>query len=140
MKQCWTYDATKDITQVIKAMAAWIGLVSICSWQQVREAVLVSYLLGAVCSLCYVLILYRQMKSCINLPKEEFIAHLHVGRIARFGLVLVLFTVSRLWPQVQFPAALAGFFCFHTVMLVYGMFQYVYRLVAGSPMWSPRGD
>jgi hypothetical protein len=98
-----------------------------CGWAYLagRVATGNGLVLGIAASILCCLHLYYQVKRCAGMPPQMAAAYVQAGWIVRLSLVLVVFVISVLLPQISFIAALAGFFSLQLILLLGAVIQII---------------
>ncbi len=80
---------------------------------------------GIAASMANGLLLSHQLKKSAQLPMHKAVSYIQAGWLVRLLLVIALLILSVLVAEINFLAALAGFFMFQAVMIVKPIVAYV---------------
>lgn len=82
------------------------------------------FMLGVAAGMSNGLLLSHQLKKSAALPPERAVASVQSGWIVRLSVAVLLLILSVLFAQINFLAALAGFFLFQTLLVVRAVIFY----------------
>ena len=75
------------------------------------------FALGTAFSMANCTMLGKQLKRAADLPVDKAVAQIQAGWLARLSLAVVLLALSSRFAEINFLAAVAGFFLFQLVLV-----------------------
>jgi hypothetical protein len=76
------------------------------------------FILGTAASMANCALLGRQLRRAAELPMEKAVAQVQTGWFVRLFLAVLLLALSSRFAEVNFLAAVTGFFMFQTVLVI----------------------
>jgi hypothetical protein len=113
------------VRAILVQMAAAGMLFSLVLFLTDRSHLVVGFVLGLAASMFNCILLGRQLKKTAELPMEKAIAQVQTGWFVRLFLAILLLALSALFAEINFLAALAGFFVFQIVLVLRAAFAFM---------------
>lgn len=116
-----------ELPRLFFYLVVWVVLFSLLLLLTDNIALLPGFVLGAVGSGLYVLLLYRQLAVSLVQTADSATPPSQSSRVARLMIIVAILVISRFAQEISFPAALFGFFSFQVSIFLYAVSVSLYQ-------------